>query len=166
MTARLAQRQRVHEQGECHNLEPMATLDREPEKLAKLRSALLGWYARNRRDLPWRRSADPYAIWVSEIMLQQTRVAVVVERYQAFLARFPSLAALAQATEEEVLALWSGLGYYRRARMLHKAAQFVAEPAAGQPAGQCRGAAYPSRHRRLHSRGHCQHCLRGARSRG
>jgi A/G-specific adenine glycosylase len=91
-----------------------------------LRAGLLAWYARNRRDLPWRRSADPYAIWVSEIMLQQTRVAVVVERYQAFLMRFPTLLSLALASEEEVLALWSGLGYYRRARMLHKAAQFVA----------------------------------------
>ena len=92
-----------------------------------MRARLLGWYRRYRRDLPWRRSFDPYAIWVSEIMLQQTRVAVVVERYKTFLARFPTIAALAEATEDQVLALWSGLGYYRRARMLHKAAQFVAE---------------------------------------
>ncbi|HEY6489252.1 MAG: A/G-specific adenine glycosylase [Terracidiphilus sp.] len=77
--------------------------------------------------MPWRRSRDPYAIWVSEIMLQQTRVAVVTERYQAFMTRFPTLVSLALAPEQEVLALWSGLGYYRRARMLHKAAQFVAE---------------------------------------
>src|ERR1017187_4358980 len=104
----------------------MVKQDREPGKIAKFRSALLKWYALNRRDLPWRKSADPYAIWVSEIMLQQTRVAVVVERYQAFLVRFPTLVSLALASEEEVLALWSGLGYYRRARMLHKAAQFVA----------------------------------------
>jgi A/G-specific adenine glycosylase len=99
--------------------------------LTILRAGLLAWYARNRRDLPWRRSADPYAIWVSEIMLQQTRVAVVVERYQAFLMRFPTLLSLALASEEDVLALWSGLGYYRRARMLHKAAQFVAEQLQG-----------------------------------
>ena len=79
----------------------------------------------NRRDLPWRRNPDPYSVWVSEIMLQQTRVAVVVERYQAFLARFPTLVSLALAPEQDVLAQWSGLGYYRRARMLHKAAQFV-----------------------------------------
>ena len=92
-----------------------------------MRRQLLAWYDQSRRDLPWRHSRDPYAIWVSEIMLQQTRVAVVVERYQAFLARFPSLIALALAPEQDVLALWSGLGYYRRARMLHKAAQFVAE---------------------------------------
>jgi A/G-specific adenine glycosylase len=99
----------------------------ETEKLARLRRNLLGWYDRHRRDLPWRKSRDPYAIWVSEIMLQQTRVAVVVERYQAFLARFPTVVSLALAPEQEVLALWSGLGYYRRARMLHKAAQFVTE---------------------------------------
>src|ERR1035441_6153746 len=104
----------------------MARQEREPVKIARLRSELLAWYRHNRRDLPWRRNADPYAIWVSEIMLQQTRVAVVVERYQAFMARFPTLLALALATEQEVLAAWSGLGYYRRARMLHKAAQFVA----------------------------------------
>jgi len=98
-----------------------------PEKdWPELRRQLLDWYALNRRDLPWRRSTDPYAIWVSEIMLQQTRVAVVVERYQAFLARFPTLVSLARAAEQQVLALWSGLGYYRRARMLHKAAQFIA----------------------------------------
>jgi A/G-specific adenine glycosylase len=104
----------------------MAKLDRET-KIDTLRRELLEWYARNRRDLPWRRSQDSYAIWVSEIMLQQTRVAVVVDRYQAFMGRFPTLVSLALAPEEDVLALWSGLGYYRRARMLHKAAQFVAD---------------------------------------
>src|ERR1019366_6449952 len=104
----------------------MARQEREPVKIARLRSELLAWYRHNRRDLPWRRNADPYAIWVSEIMLQQTRVAVVVERYQAFMARFPTLLSLALASEQDVLALWSGLGYYRRARMLHKAAHFLA----------------------------------------
>jgi len=101
--------------------------DTNREKIATLRRCLIGWYELNRRDLPWRSRTDPYAIWVSEIMLQQTRVAVVVDRYQAFMARFPTLFALALAPEQEVLALWSGLGYYRRARMLHKAAQFVAK---------------------------------------
>jgi A/G-specific adenine glycosylase len=91
----------------------------DPAKVAELRSRLLDWYTRNRRDLPWRQSRDPYAIWVSETMLQQTRVAVV-------LGRFPTLVSLALAEEQEVLALWSGLGYYARARMLHKAARFVA----------------------------------------
>jgi A/G-specific adenine glycosylase len=101
----------------------MAKLDRAAA--AVLRSGLLDWYELNRRDLPWRRNPDPYSIWVSEIMLQQTRVAVVVDHYRAFLQRFPTLASLALAREEDVLAEWSGLGYYRRARMLHKAAQFV-----------------------------------------
>jgi A/G-specific adenine glycosylase len=84
--------------------------------------ALLAWYGKERRDLPWRRSADPYRVWVSEIMLQQTRAQAVIPYYERFLARFPSLDALAAAEEEEVLALWSGLGYYSRARNLLKAA--------------------------------------------
>lgn len=77
------------------------------------------WYDANRRELPWRATRDPYAIWVSEIMLQQTRVETVVPYYERFLARFPDARALADASEDEVLGLWSGLGYYRRARMLH-----------------------------------------------
>ncbi len=93
--------------------------------VATLRSRLLTWYERNRRDLPWRRTANPYSIWVSEIMLQQTRVAAVVEHYRTFLQRFPTLLSLSLASEEDVLEEWSGLGYYRRARLLHKAAQFV-----------------------------------------
>jgi A/G-specific adenine glycosylase len=109
----------------------MARLLTNLETLARLRAALLGWYERNRRDLPWRRTRDPYAIWVSEVMLQQTRVAAVVEKYHAFLARFPTVLALAAAPEQEVLAHWSGLGYYRRARMLHKAAQVVVATAQG-----------------------------------
>ena len=103
----------------------MARHQRGPAEIETLRRQLLHWYAGNRRDLPWRRSPDPYSIWVSEIMLQQTRMAVVVDRYQTFLARFPILNSLASAPEQDVLALWSGLGYYRRARMLHKAANFV-----------------------------------------
>jgi A/G-specific adenine glycosylase len=95
-------------------------------KIERVRAKLLAWYASNKRDLPWRRSRDAYAIWVSEIMLQQTRVAAVVERYKSFMTSFPTLVSLALAPEQEVLALWSGLGYYRRARMLHKAAQYVA----------------------------------------
>ena len=103
----------------------------DPGKIARLRSQLLEWYAHSGRDLPWRRNTDPYAIWVSEIMLQQTRVAAVVDRYQAFLARFPTLLSLALAREEDVLAVWSGLGYYRRARMLLKAARFLADHGQG-----------------------------------
>ncbi len=97
-----------------------------------MRLELLGWYDRSKRDLPWRHTQDPYAIWVSEIMLQQTRVAAVLERYSAFLERFPTVQDLAKADEQDVLALWSGLGYYRRARMLHKAAQSVVTEHAGK----------------------------------
>lgn len=105
----------------------MGKQDWEEERIVRVRGRLLKWYERCCRDLPWRRSRNPYSIWVSEVMLQQTRVAVVVERYQVFMARFPTLVSLALAPEEDVLALWSGLGYYRRARMLHKTAQFVAD---------------------------------------
>src|SRR6516165_4829103 len=104
------------------------------EKMARMRRELLTWYDRSRRDLPWRRTKDPYAIWVSEIMLQQTRVAAVIEKYKGFLERFPTVKTLAEADEQDVLALWSGLGYYRRARMLNNAAkQVVAERGGAMP---------------------------------
>jgi A/G-specific adenine glycosylase len=93
--------------------------------LATFRKKLLGWFRQFRRDLPWRRTKDPYRIWLSEIMLQQTRVAAVIPYYERFLKRFPDVQALASAPEEEVLRLWSGLGYYGRARNLRKAAQQV-----------------------------------------
>jgi len=89
------------------------------------RARLLRWYARHRRDLPWRRTRDPYAILVSEVMLQQTQVERVVPRYARFLRRFPSLRALARAPLAEVLVEWDGLGYPRRARDLHRAARAV-----------------------------------------
>lgn len=88
---------------------------------------LLVWYEKNRRDLPWRRSRDPYSIWISEVMLQQTRVDVVLPYFEDFVARFPTVEALASASLEEVLSRWSGLGYYRRARQMHAAARIVAE---------------------------------------
>ncbi len=91
----------------------------------------MAWYRRHARVLPWRGISDPYRTWVSEIMLQQTRVAAVIEHYRVFLERFPTVNVLAQATESEVLAAWSGLGYYRRARMMHQAARFVEEELAG-----------------------------------
>jgi A/G-specific adenine glycosylase len=94
--------------------------------LRKFRSLLLKWFAANKRDLPWRHTQDPYKIWVSEIMLQQTRVAAVLEHYAEFLRRFPTAESLAAAPEADVLAVWSGLGYYRRASMLHRGAQAVA----------------------------------------
>lgn len=86
---------------------------------------LLAWFDQAKRDLPWRRTSDPYAIWVSEIMLQQTRVDTVVPYYGRFLERFPSVLRLADAETDDVLPLWSGLGYYRRARELHRAARVV-----------------------------------------
>jgi A/G-specific adenine glycosylase len=94
--------------------------------LEELREAVLAWYARERRDLPWRRTTDPYAILVSEVMLQQTQVARVVPRYLEWLERWPTAAALAAASRAEVLAAWVGLGYNRRALALHAAAIAVA----------------------------------------
>ncbi len=93
--------------------------------LAAVRQALLAWHARARRDLPWRRSSDPYAIWVAEVMLQQTQVRTVISYYTRFLARFPDLRSLAAAPIDAVLKAWEGLGYYARARNLHRAAREV-----------------------------------------
>ena len=100
--------------------------------MSRSRSAAIGalltdWYRRQARDLPWRRTSDPYRIWVSEIMLQQTRVEAVIPYYGRFLERFANVAALAEASESEVLERWAGLGYYRRARQLHAAAKQVVE---------------------------------------
>lgn len=92
---------------------------------------LLGWYDDNKRDLPWRRTRDPYAIWVSEVMLQQTQVATVKGYYARWMERFPTIASLAQADEHDVLAQWQGLGYYRRARTLRAGACAVLERHAG-----------------------------------
>ena len=96
-----------------------------------LRRALLAWYDEHRRDLPWRRTRDPYAIWISEAMLQQTRVETVIPYYERFLARFPNVETLATAEQDDVLGLWAGLGYYSRARNLHRAAQKVAREHGG-----------------------------------
>ena len=105
-----------------------------PTTRAIFRRGLLRWYDRHKRDLPWRKDRNPYHIWLSEIMLQQTRVAAATEYYCRFLERFPTVRDLAAADISTVLAAWSGLGYYRRARMLHAAArQIVAERAASFP---------------------------------
>jgi A/G-specific adenine glycosylase len=96
---------------------------------------LLAWYELNRRDLPWRADRDPYRVWVSEIMLQQTRVAAAIEHYRKFLLRFPTVKKLARAKESSVLAAWSGLGYYRRARMLHAASKKVVKLHGGKLPG-------------------------------
>jgi A/G-specific adenine glycosylase len=99
---------------------------KQPLSASSHSGKLLAWYRQGHRDLPWRRTADPYRIWISEIMLQQTRAQAVIPYYERFLARFPTVEALAAASEVEVLALWSGLGYYSRARNLRLAARQIA----------------------------------------
>jgi len=91
------------------------------------RKQILDWYRVSKRDLPWRRDTDPYRVWISEIMLQQTRVAAAIPYYERFLRRFPTLESLAEAPEAELLAAWAGLGYYSRARNLHAAAKMAVE---------------------------------------
>jgi A/G-specific adenine glycosylase len=98
----------------------------------RFRRSLLAWYARHARPLPWRESRDPYRVWLSEIMLQQTRVVAVIGHYERFLRRFPTVEKLAAAREATVLAAWSGLGYYRRARMLRAASKVVARQLGGK----------------------------------
>ncbi|MFQ5904899.1 MAG: A/G-specific adenine glycosylase, partial [Candidatus Binatia bacterium] len=93
--------------------------------LIPIRRNLLRWYDRNRRDLPWRRTRDPYAIWIAETMLQQTQVKTALPYYRRFMSTLPTIEALDRASKEEVLALWSGLGYYRRAENLKKASQRI-----------------------------------------
>jgi A/G-specific adenine glycosylase len=100
--------------------------------LKTFQTQLLAWFRAHQRDLPWRRGRDPYRIWVAEVMLQQTRIAAVMPYYQRFLARFPTVQSLARAPEAEVLKLWSGLGYYSRARNLHRAAKIIVTQHNGQ----------------------------------
>ena len=115
----------------------MESAGAETARLRRLRPALLSWYARSRRPLAWRArgaggEADPYAVWISEAMLQQTRAETVEPYWRRFLLRFPSARELAEAGEDEVLGLWSGLGYYRRARALHAAARAIVERHGGR----------------------------------
>jgi A/G-specific adenine glycosylase len=100
--------------------------------LGEFRKQLLGWFRKYQRDLPWRRNKDPYRIWLSEIMLQQTRVVAVIPYYKRFLEHLPDIRALAEAPEEEVLRLWSGLGYYSRARNLQRAARLIVASHGGE----------------------------------
>lgn len=95
-------------------------------------NSLIKWYLQNKRDLPWRNTQDPYPVWLSEIILQQTRVAQGLPYYQAFIAAFPTVHDLANASEQEVLKLWQGLGYYSRARNLHHAAQYISYELQGE----------------------------------
>jgi len=104
----------------------------DDKRAEKIRSRLLAWYADEARDLPWRRTTDPYAILVSEVMLQQTRVETVIRYYERFLDRFPTIDALAGSSIDEVLKAWEGLGYYRRAHNLHRAAVSVVNDGDGR----------------------------------
>jgi A/G-specific adenine glycosylase len=114
------------------------TLEQDTSETAgrRFQHRLLEWFDRHKRDLPWRRDRDPYRVWLSEIMLQQTRVAAVIDHYERFLRRFPNIEKLASAREATVLAAWSGLGYYRRARMLHAAAKKVVKAHRGKLPGK------------------------------
>ncbi len=102
---------------------PVSILEIPPAEKKTFQRRLLSWFARRKRDLPWRRTRDPYRIWLSEIMLQQTRVAAVIPYYERFLAKFPTVQALARAKTETVLGHWAGLGYYSRASNLQRAAK-------------------------------------------
>ncbi len=104
---------------------------RSRSEIVRLQDALLTWYEANKRTLPWRGAGDPYSVWVSEIMLQQTRVATVIDYFERWMVRFPSVESLANATVDDVLEAWAGLGYYRRARALHNGARMVVDNFAG-----------------------------------
>ena len=104
----------------------------DDQKVKGFRAALLDWYDQNKRDLPWRRTRNPYYIWISEIMLQQTQVATVIPYFERFIKALPTIEALANVDEQELLLLWQGLGYYSRARNLKVAAQQIMEHHQGQ----------------------------------
>ena len=104
----------------------------EPSLLSKLSSAIVAWQKKaGRHDLPWQQNRTAYRVWVSEIMLQQTQVSTVIPYFQRFMQRFDSVHALAQSSQDEVLHLWTGLGYYTRARNLHKCARVIVDDYAG-----------------------------------
>jgi len=103
----------------------------ETRNIPALNDALITWFEAHKADLPWRRTKDPYAVWLSEIMLQQTQVTTAIPYYERFLARFPTVDALAAASLDEVLKLWEGLGYYSRARNLHRTAQTIVNSLGG-----------------------------------
>jgi A/G-specific adenine glycosylase len=113
-------------------LPSLCLLHYNPSMDAQFGMALLRWYQEHARELPWRRTTDPYAIWVSEVMLQQTRVETVIPYYERWMVRLPSIQALAQASRQQVLRLWEGLGYYQRAHNLHRAARILVERHEGE----------------------------------
>lgn len=100
--------------------------------IERFQRTLIDWYVKNKRDLPWRKTKDPYRIWVSEIMLQQTKVETVIHYYEKFMENYPTIFHLAEADEQKVLKDWEGLGYYQRARNLHEAVKEVVETYGGE----------------------------------
>lgn len=122
--------------------------------------SVLSWYDAGHRDLPWRHTKDAYRIWISEIMLQQTRAETVVSYYERFLARYPDVYALADAPEEELLKAWEGLGYYSRARSLQKAGKTDRFAAWRRTACRFGEAARAARYRGLYQRRDCFYCVR------
>jgi A/G-specific adenine glycosylase len=117
---------------------PRASSAPQPSSAALARASrrLTAWYRKHARDLPWRRTKDPYLIWVSEVMLQQTQVPTVIPYFERFVRAFPSIRALARATDEEVMSHWSGLGYYSRAKRLHQAAKILSQTERELPRSQ------------------------------
>jgi adenine-specific DNA glycosylase len=126
-------------------------------KHSRIRTAMLAWYDAQRRDLPWRGATDPYRVWIAEVMLHQTRVETVASYYQRWLAAFPDIASLAAGELAVVLEQWKGLGYYSRARHLHRAARLVRELHAGQLPADYAAPAHATRHRRLQTP-RCDQC--------
>ena len=114
-----------------HHVDPMTALP-DSNWRTRFRRRLLTWFRKQARDLPWRKTRDPYRVWISEVMLQQTQVATVGPYFERFVARFPNVSDLAAADEQDVLRLWEGLGYYRRARQMHRAARVIVEQHGGQ----------------------------------
>jgi A/G-specific adenine glycosylase len=112
--------------------QPGVVIGDDPVAIGQFRADLLQWFDRHARVLPWRDIADPYATWVSEIMLQQTQVATVIDYFERWMQRFPTVSALADAELDDVLGMWEGLGYYRRARYLHRGAQMVRDELGGE----------------------------------
>ena len=125
-----------------------------------IRNPLLVWFRANARDLPWRHDRSPYRVWLSEMMLQQTQVETVIPYFDRFLDRFPTIDDLAAAPMGDVLKLWEGLGYYARARNLHKAAQVIVDERHGEWPRTVEGSDGPARHRTLHRGRHRQPRLR------
>ena len=135
------------------------------QNFSAIRRKLLSWYEKNQRDLPWRQTSDPYAIWISETMLQQTQVKTVLPYYERFLDTFPTVEALARAPLARVLRLWSGLGYYRRAENLQNGGAPNRPRSSRRATARLRSTARSGRHRRLHRRGDSEHRVSATLSR-